>query len=1252
MRAGVLTPTMTAVAFATLTLCMTGAGAQAADQASNARDQEFIAIQGLIDHDQRAPAQHLKDDFAGANYPADQWCRDALDWMYADRFRSSETDPATQKKLDDLYATIGPKLQAAVDANAADVPDVVKTMWKAKGSPLLRLVNDLGRVINPNLPPPLIGKANISAADKATRNHQVADLCAEAAKEFKKGEDAVTAFDAGPGAHLFDISEDKPEYKKLAEQATTVRFEAIRPLYLAHIILREVLTRGDDFGIDPAPVKAFYKDLFTKDNVDTIGKYDYDWGDNNPWLKAYANVILCEAVRQGVKDVTADDIESEIQKVIADNPNTMNGPMRVQFVALQLNMFQHLIRWQLELNTPKSLKHGAELTAQLQDQVKNDSTLRVKGDDEKAIALAECYVVAARLAHEAKNNNGVSTWLGPVMAARENPMSTNAKMWSVYFTGSSPGGSGNDWGEEPSPEEPGAALATAQAYIQQANATPDAKQARGFYLKAAVSLRDAVLALTTPAYEDQFNDVGPQIYSEFASACYHLDMRYHAALVAEEGLRAVSLKVTDKSNPWKGNEAVKRLEGNGIAYAQGLQARATGPAVAHIWDDTIGLIKKISPEDGNKSLDRMQIQLDITTGQWDDAIRNLDAYAKTYPDADDQFWAFNNRINAMQGHFNALAAQLATNPGVKDDMDKVGAATSKIANDMLAKLADTEKTRALTDPELKARASAQTVELYQDFAAGRFKDVIDKLGPDFWKHPPGDEALAVSMLKMMSNATFKFHEQTFSSDAAKKDPGTALQANWPVYQGVYAIFKSHATNYKSPESVKPLRDSSRLLAAVFNRVSNLGEPLAGTSTAIAAMLDEARKATADLVAPTLSANSKASQLVAIGDLLFNMDDHVGAGRLYAYYLANLDNDADLQAFVQAPKSRLDEVENIIGSRPELKTEWAKLRDRLEDQDHPGIPRDQWGELPINYGIAAKLMKDFIAHVDQLKTVLGNDLAKQADDELQALQKIVISLAQRIRVKSRLAQIDRETGKSDESRKLYDELISYDPDDPDFKVAYVENVIADVKNPPPTGVPPKDQLEKARSTAVDLRDNAGSDLVTYWTASIQVMELSFALDDLTPINNTLHHITASKSDLSQDLIQPQVRADKRITGDDKRVRRAKNALAGNLAQRFLDLYGKPGVTEKPLFRVATVNVDGKDWILFIDAGAPDMVGTTTTNDEGTDVVVFRPAGDAVEQPESATGAAPAGSATPAAAAPPADNAATPAAPSPSATGAAP
>jgi tetratricopeptide (TPR) repeat protein len=1212
---------------------LAGAPGIAADQATAARDEEFIAIQGLIDHDLRTPAKHLKDDFAAANYPADQWCRDAIDWLYADRFRTTEPDPAEQKRLSDLYTTVGAKIQTAVDGNAPDLPEVVKNLWKAKGSPLLRLVNDLGRQINPNLPPPITGKASISAQDKASRNAMVAALCAEAKKDFQKGSDAVTAFDNGPGKDLWNIPESSPKYKTLSEQAAMVRFDAIKPLYQAHIILREVLTRGDEFGIDPAPVKNFYTDLFTKDVVEAIGKWDYDWGDAYLPLKAYTNVVLGEAVRQGIKGVNPEDLETEISKVIDQNPNVFSGATRNGFVAMQLGMLQHLMRWRLELGGPKNLSRGLDVAGQVTDRVKNDPTLKLRADDERAVALAQCYVMAARLCAARNDQGGVGSWLGPVMGAKENPMSANAKLWSVNLTGRG-GGNGSDWAQAPSPEDPGQALETAKAYISQAAGTPDAHLARGFYLKAAVSLRNAVLGLATPAYEDQFADIGPEVYEQYASTLYHLDMRYHAALVSEEGLRLLANKVTDKSNPWKGKDPVKLLVRNGIIYAQGLLSRATGTAVGHIYDDTITLVKKVSPEDSGKNLDLIQIHLDIQQKHYDDALKHLDVFAKAYPE--DRFVVFDLRLGALESRYEDIAATLATNPGAKDDADKAAKAVTDVANGMLKDLDEAAKAHTPTDPELKARRSAEMVWISQAFIAGKYKEVIDQLGADYWKHPPGDEDLAARMMKTLCNATYKFHDQTFSADPAKKDPAKAIEANWPIYQGVYAIYRDHLPNFHATDSQKTLRDAGRLLGAVFVAVSNLGEPQRGADAALAPILDQSKKATADLIAPTLSATSKPGQLVAVGDLLYGMDDHAGAGRLYGFYLTSLDNDSDLQAFVQGPKARLDLVEGLVGTRPELKAEWAKLRDRLEDQPHPGVERAEWGEEPINYGVANKLLKDFKAHVAQLKTVLGADLGKQIDDALAGLDHVVQQLAQQVRVKGRLAAIYRETGRSEEARKLYDELISYDPDDPEFRVAYIENVIFDFKKGNPV---PKDQLDKARITAAGLRDDAGTDVAMYWTAWIQVLELSFALDDMATVNNALHHVTASRNDVSQDLVMPAVRPDKRITGDDKRVRRAKNALAATLAQRFLDLY-KPEVKEKPLFRIDTVTVDGKDWVLFVDIDAPPMVGTPTTNEEGVDVVVFRPKDDPVEAPQGAA-APPAATGTGAASAPAPATAAAPA-----------
>ncbi len=1222
------------------------------------RDQHFVAVQALIEHEMKGPAERQKKDFLDAAYPSNDLCAKALEWYFADRFRSEDA-----KKVDDMGKAIGDE----IERNPAGVPEVVKNLFKAGGSPLLRMVNELAHAIGPNDPPPLVGKENIPKEEVDRRNLLVKNICAQADKEWKVASAKVKEFENGVEKTLWEMQETDPKYRPLAQQAAILRFDAVKPLYQAHVVLREVITRGQDFGIDPAPAASFFQAML-KENKEWLGKWDYDWGDSFLPLKVYVNVLMAEAVRQKIAGTTPDEIEGEFFKVFDTNLKDFPQNLREQLIEMQLSAWGSLIRWRLELGDDKSYKRGIETWNQLQERLKDlrDQAPKLNANDPKATALAQVYIVAARVQAAKKDLVGASGTLADVASAKQNPMAPYAKLWIANLNTGTGGAKGtSEWGMPPVAEDPERVLSVAKAFISQASTTIDVKQQRALYLRAAISLRNGVLGLSQGAFEDQFVHNGPEVYERYAYALYKLDMRFHAAIAAEEGMRAISARITDKpgGNPWRPDakkpwsedgQNVLKLVKNTLLFASQLYSRAQGTGVQSLYDDAITLVKKVSPEDAGKGLDKNQIYFKMSEGDFDGAIELARAYAKKNTEPEEYYWAFGVISDARMRKYDALEPRLKTEPNVKNDMDK-------IAEELVAtsdKLAESFKGRKdLSDIELKALSSAQSAPIFMLIKRGKFSEVIAKLGPDYWKHPPSDESLAARMLKSLCSATMKLQEDALKDAKAKADPQTYLGA-FPAQKSVYEIYQRQVQRVKDPENQKTAQDGGKQLAVVFKNVSNQGEFLRQTnvpgSDKLGPIVDESRRALADLIEPGLTQDSKPELLLAMANLLWDMKDHPRAGRLYELYMRALLDDTDLQGFKRDPKTRLDQIEAVVATRPELKADWAKLRTLLEDTPElvesrlKGLTKDQWGkdQEPIDYTKAAIALREYRKRIDSMKTVLGPDAYKRIIDGLGDFEKTVQALAQDIRVRKRLAQFFREVGRSDEARKLYTELIKYDPDDPDSAIALVENVLEDVRSGKTV---PKEQITKARDLAIDKRQDEGDkDPGIFWIAQIQIFELSFALGDLKPINNTLTRMKAGQSDISHDLVQPSVRADAKIVGDDKRVRRAADAQAKSLAERFLKVYEYSGVVEKPSFHIEQVDVDGKPWILFVDNDAPKIAGQKVENADGDEVVVFLPEGDSPLKPAGAAPApapAPAPDA-PAPAVPPA------AAPAPAPEGAAP
>ncbi len=238
----------------------------------------------------------------------------------------------------------------------------------------------------------------------------------------------------------------------------------------------------------------------------------------------------------------------------------------------------------------------------------------------------------------------------------------------------------------------------------------------------------------------------------------------------------------------------------------------------------------------------------------------------------------------------------------------------------------------------------------------------------------------------------------------------------------------------------------------------------------------------------------------------------------------------------------------------------------------------------------------------MRALIGDDIYHAIIAQIDPLKDLATTLAQEIQAKRRVAQFDRESGKGEDARKLYIELNHYNPDDPEFSSAMVEIVLDDLRKG--VNVPPA-QIDKARKISAGIRDDpANKDPFIFWTAQIQVLELSVAMHDLANVNDALK-ACSNHGDPSDYLIAPGVPKDAKLRGDDPHVRRAKNALAVALAKRYLAIYhAGPEITVKPTFDYQAIAVDGKSYDLFITAGAPEgIIGTPVENAEGDPVVEF-------------------------------------------------
>lgn len=1203
------------------------------------RDPHFSAVATLIDREMRLPASRIKEDFVKAGYPDDAWHRKALDWFYADRFKSLSADAKQAAELQALADGLRAELDKALESG--QLPEAVAQLMTGSGDPVRRMTNDIGRLVNPDLPPP---RVPFNPERKALLQRQIATLCQEVQKKTAAGMAKVAANKDKEGDLIW---EENAKGQAAMEQACRLRDEALGPLYRAHFVLREVATRGRDFGLDPAPVEAMYAQFF-KEHTAALKEWDFTF-DGLLQLKVKTATLLAEAVRQKIKGMRIEDVELEAYKVVDTDLKLYPAAARDFIVGQQLLMWDQMIRARLELGGEKNGKKALELFNDFRKRYKSDNLIRLDGPDvDKMVAVGKIHITAARAARFAKGDNTTfKTLLGEVLASRRNPMLPNASQW-VQFNGVGPGteppkAEWDEWAEAVTTEEPAQAVAIAKALMAEAYGTADEKLARGQYLSAAIKLRGAVLGLAGP-FEDQFVEHGPEVYQRYAYALNRLELPLHAALVSEEGMRAVARRI-GKTNPWRNAKGEWTMPGRmvrslclgGYNYARNAGDQLKGPALAALTAEIGDLLTKISPEDGGKSLDWAKFVALMQQKRYLEAVEEAWRFYGKYPDE------YQRSFAGVVAGLSSRMRELEKSGGAKA-LSALDGQVEKLKSEIAKRqgLVEKEKASPARDKVLAGlRNATQSIEIPYLFFSEKYEEVMAKLGTEFWKVPPGEEDTTVSMLGYLCQACQKTERTRVKDEKKKADPQSLLAA-WPAYRSVYEIYTRQLTRLKDPEQLGKARRSGTSLADVFSVTSQLADALKARSDAPAG-LDEvsqlSKRWMADLVEPSLDAGSRFELVLGIAGTLWQIEEHARAVRLYALVVAKLEADADLQAFAQDPKADLDKIESVVTERPELKDDWVRkpggLRDLIEDspslkkQIEDQVPSEQWGELARDFGRAKADLAKLRRKLEELKPRWPEGYARAAE-ALDRLARLIDQSIIHEVVLSRLALGYREQGESDKARELYDRLYDRDPQNGEYSSMFVEIVVDQLKGvggPPP----PKSDLEKALRIAMGNIDRALAEKnqVLEWTSWIQTFELWAGIggpENLRTINDKLQYFSINRSGPNADLVAARIVPDARQSGDDPRLRRARNRMAVDLARRFLRIYELPGVTQKPQYRIEEVAVGEGTVTIFADREAPRFEAQEVETEDGRMVTVL------VEEGKSAVIEAPPAGASASAATP--------------------
>lgn len=1236
-----------------------GAASLAEAATTDERDQHFLAISALIAKDFRQPGERQQAVFAQAGYPDDAWFRKCLTWYALVKGKDGVKEPKKIAEMDKAATLLFTELDAANDAGK--LPEPVAQMLNSAGSRTAQLLKDFTSFLNPDEPAPL-AEAPRGPERVAIAQAQVTALIEAANKEWAKAKAKIKANEANEKG-IWEGDDKDPKVQARIRQATMLRFDAIKVLFNAYSALREVATRGTQFGLDPAPANAYLKALL-KENATTLADWDYNFGDFYPLLKAYTGIVMLECIRQGIPNQRIDDLEASVQAVTSiDLKNFKDAASRDEIANLQIRCWTALLKTRLELALAEPDKtkaaaqadKGLEIFENFKDIYKGQKDMTpAAAQVGRAWYVGQLWITAARLEAFKGDNAAATALLGAVAANRGTYASQLASAWMRSLSGGGGGGAG-EWGKPTVPADPAQALNVAQAIIRESRSAADDAARRRQLLSAAVQLRAGVAGLNG-AWADQFVEVGPEVYDTYARVLNQLDFRYHSAIAIAEGLHAVSSRITKDANPWRkganfteGGQKVRTLAKDGMAFTSQLSSRAKGAGVGDLQNEVIELVKRISPEDAGQSADEALILNLMSDREWERAITAAKDYLKKYPDNQPKAYAwmvssysgwYEDTKDPKKGNDEAKAKQISA------QLNDAAAAMAKEAADALAK--KPAPTPERTRDWLRVQSTVQSAQLTLLLADKKFTEVLVSFGPDFWKNPPADESLRARLLRGMCTAVAGAESARVADEKNKNDPQSLLAA-WKLYETSYNLYERFLPSIKDPVELDKTKRFGKNMANGFNTVSVLADGLSKLPGAPAGLSETSRnskRAMADLLGGVITANDKPATIFFVAETLWSLDDHERAVRLYELYRTAIENDPELTTFIAAPQAALDAVGETFGKRPEVANDWLKVRDLVEDKPgladlrKQGVDEKEYGEKPMNYSDALIALREFRTKCEAqgLKTKLGADGWAQGETAVKNLEKLLQGAIQRISIKARLAQGYREIGQGEKARALYDELYAYEPDNPLYAAAFVDIVLDQVKSPTP---PTKEIEEKARDIARKVRNEAAQNLDLKWQSSIQVMELSLALGDSKVVNDALKFDGVNHSGPSYDLVLPALLPDDKQTGDDKRVRRSRNALATELAKRYLALFSGNGISEKPTYRIDDLTLpDGKPLSLFVPSDAPKFVAVTVTNQDDIEVVAI------VEEGKSAQkDAAPAAPAAPVAAPAPAAPAPAPAAPVP-------
>lgn len=447
---------------------------------------------------------------------------------------------------------------------------------------------------------------------------------------------------------------------------------------------------------------------------------------------------------------------------------------------------------------------------------------------------------------------------------------------------------------------------------------------------------------------------------------------------------------------------------------------------------------------------------------------------------------------------------------------------------------------------------------------------------------PGLEAETENLRKQLS--------QVFNLTTRQLEFVQANLLGLAAHQGVQKGLAAQWLDCEPKQLVTALHRVDADLAEEINASSVDGGSL--DRAIIGNLVRKAKGRFAELYFPILKQNAASESLdsiVATADNLWEIDQKGRASELYEIYIARAAEDQAVKAYLADPQQALRDLKPKVAVNNTLAQFWdpqhrASIADFLSHGPdfienyylNTEAVEKEWPEEKTDYARAYNAIQDFKAEVKRQRHRLPD-----VDGLLATLgdfEEIIKALALTVRVKTNLVEAYMELGDSPRAVALAQDLYKYDPLNSTYMKAVVDGVLESIAAGENIS---SEQLKDAQKIAATMRDNEQrSDPAAYWIASLQLLQISLALNETDLVNRILAAYGRQRRSPAAKLMRPVSDAFQlsqlgsgegayRVGEGEPRGRLSRGNM--NIVRRFLQVYDFQGCQHSPFIDVEEVVV---------------------------------------------------------------------------------